>query len=96
MKGEDFKVVQLVNISSISRYKFPAFLQAVVVLMTNIKALEAKFEEDPDNESVGRRLRVLGGRAAELVDDAALHNWRGKCQVETSSLTIKLPAGRLL
>ena len=64
--------------------------------MTSIKSLEAKFNTSPENESAGRRLRVLGGRAVELVDEAVLNNWRRKCQVETSSLTIKLPVGRML
>ena len=78
------------------RYKFTGFLQAVLVLMTNIKATEEKFRADPSNESLGRRLRVLGSRAVDLVDEASLNNWRRKCQVETSSLTIKLPVGRML
>ena len=82
--------------SAHSRYKFTAFLQAVVVLMTNIKSLEAKFAQEPHDESVGKKMRMLGGRAVELVDEAVLNNWRRKCQVETSSLTIKLPSSRLL
>ena len=68
----------------------------MVVLITNMKSLEAKFNTSPENESAGRKLRVVGGRAVELVDEAVLNNWRRKCQVETSSLTIKLPSGRLL
>merc|ERR1712088_65577 len=68
------------------RYKLTAFLQTIVVLMTNIKALEAKFESDPNNDSTGRKLRQVAGRAVELADEAVLNNWRRKCQVETSSL----------
>ena len=64
--------------------------------MRNIKAADEKFQADPSNEMLGRKVRVLGSRAVELVDEAILHNWRRKCQVETSSLTIKLPAGRML
>ena len=80
----------------IGRYKFTAFLQAVLVLMTNIKAAEEKFQADPSNASLGRKVRVLGNRAVELLDEAVINNWRRKCQVETSSLTIKLPVARLL
>ena len=80
----------------IVRYKFTAFLQTVLVLMTNIKAAEEKFQADPTSETLGRRVRVLANRAVDLLDEAIINNWRRKCQVETSSLTIKLPVGRML
>ena len=80
----------------IVRYKFTAFLQSVLVLMTNIKAAEEKFQADPTSETQGRRVRVLANRAVDLLDEAIINNWRRKCQVETSSLTIKLPVGRML
>ena len=79
-----------------ARYKFTAFLQSILILMTNLKAAEERFQADPNNEGLGRRVRVLANRAVELVDEAVANNWRRKCQVETSSLTIKLPVGRML
>ena len=79
-----------------ARYKFTAFLQSILVLMTNLKAAEERFQADPNSEGLGRRVRVLANRAVELVDEAVTNNWRRKCQVETSSLTIKLPVGRML
>ena len=88
--------VNNIDMILIGRYKFTAFLQSVLVLMTNIKAAEEKFQADRSNETLGRKVRVLANRAVDLLDEAIINNWRRKCQVETSSLTIKLPVARML
>ena len=66
--------------------------------MNRLRGLQEQFRSlDGDLASLadlGERLRSVGRRAMELVDEAFLNQWRqsSSCQVETSSLTIKIPS----
>ena len=66
--------------------------------MNRLRGLQEQFRRcDGDLASLadlGERLRSVGRRAMELVDEAFLNQWRqsSSCQVETSSLTIKIPS----
>ena len=61
--------------------------------LSHLEALFPKVEGD-QREKVGEQMRNVGRRAVELVDEACLRTWKqaGSCQVESSSLTIKIPA----
>ena len=66
--------------------------------MNRLRGLQEQFRScDGDLDSLadlGERLRSVGRRAMELVDEAFLNQWRqsSSCQVESSSLTIKIPS----
>ena len=66
--------------------------------MNRLRGLQEQFRSlDGDLASLadlGERLRSVGRRAMDLVDEAFLNQWRqsSSCQVETSSLTIKIPS----
>jgi len=78
------------------RCLFPAFHQAILIMQSQISHLEALFPkvEGDQRHKVGEQMRNVGRRAVELVDEACLRTWKqaGSCQVESSSLTIKIPA----
>lgn len=92
------KIFPMFNIDQVveeyNRCLFIAFHQAICMLMNHIKELEVRFKNGEQKDEVGEQLRQVGRRAMELVDDACLRTWKqsGSCQVESSSLTITIPA----
>ena len=80
----------------ISRWKFPAFVKSCIMMVNQIRNLQEQFTNSDGEERLayGVKLRSLGRRAMNLVDEAFLNHWRqdSSCQVESSSLTIKIPS----
>jgi len=76
------------------RYKFEAFIKSILIMWRKIKFLQENFNNIEQSEISGSKLRILSGRALELLDEAYLCNWRppSSFQVETSSLTLRIPA----
>ena len=81
---------------NIPRWKFPAFIKSSIILVNKLRNLQEQFtkSEGKEHTAVGLRIRSVGRRALDLVDEAFTNDWRQSsgCQVESSSLTIKIPA----
>ena len=76
------------------RCLFSAFIKSSLISMRKIKRLQEEFQQN-ESSATGEKLRVVSGRALELVDEVFLSEWRQKtssCQVETSSFTLKIPS----
>ena len=86
---------------SFLRCKFPALLQSTIILLKQMKTLQAAYDKDATNVKCGDKLREIGRRAMDLVDEAYLGHWEesdassstSSCQIESSSLTLKICVG---
>lgn len=93
----DFNKLNLKSLKEeYERWKFPAFIKSSIILVNKLRNLQEQFtkSEGKEHTAVGLRLRSVGRRALDLVDEAFTNDWRQSsgCQVESSSLTIKIPA----
>lgn len=66
------------------------------MMVNQIRYLQEQFTNSVGEErtALGVKLRLVGRRAMNLVDEAFLSQWKqaSGCQVESSSLTIKIPS----
>jgi len=78
----------------LEKCRYEGLIKSSLILMSEIKCLQKKFNNDPDSKCHGLQLRDVSRRALELVDEAYLGHWRSpsSCQVESSSMTIKIPS----
>jgi len=80
--------------TELEKCRYEGLIKSSLILMSEIKSLQKKFNNDPDTSCNGLQLRDVSRRALELVDEAYLGHWRSPstCQVESSSMTIKIPS----
>lgn len=95
--GSDFKTLNLKSLKEeYERWKFPAFVKCCIMMENQIRYLQEQFTKSDGEErtALGVKLRSVGRRAMNLVDEAFLSQWKqaSSCQVESSSLTIKIPS----